>query len=222
MTPKHATVCGDVIIAAAGTYGNQFNNTFGTVSNCPSKSGGIDGKGGVYSTILLCAGPYVTSCQVSNGSYGFLVEKSNWTIEGFDVVSSGPAAFMATCNGGWPCNAGTHTIAYVAFINDIALNAQQGFTPTDSGSTHGSTGQGVDEVAVVGSIAYNLSRGLVFPLAALIALDRRITTILRERMSSSRAIFPGITGPSAPSLRMSKASSLTHGTRTPTQGKAQS
>ena len=51
-TPNHAVNCGDVIIAAAGIYPVQPN--WGTVSNCPSTSGGIDGKGGVYFASVLC------------------------------------------------------------------------------------------------------------------------------------------------------------------------
>ena len=29
---------------------------------------GIDGKGGIYFAVLLCAGPYVTSCAVNGGA----------------------------------------------------------------------------------------------------------------------------------------------------------
>src|SRR5277367_777400 len=52
-TPNHKVVCGDVIIAAPGAYNsNSFDSLshgsslYGTVANCPSKSGGIDGTGG--------------------------------------------------------------------------------------------------------------------------------------------------------------------------------
>ena len=58
-TPKHAVNCGDVLIAAPGAYNSdQFGaNNWGTVSACPSTTGGIDGKGGVYFAVLLCGGP---------------------------------------------------------------------------------------------------------------------------------------------------------------------
>src|ERR1700723_802852 len=39
-TPNHAVVCGDVIVAAAGNYASMSH--WGTVSACPSTSGGID------------------------------------------------------------------------------------------------------------------------------------------------------------------------------------
>ena len=87
--PRHNVVCGDVIIAAPGSYAAEYSefgpNTWGTVSNCPSTSGGIDGKGGIYFATLLCAGPYVTSCSVNGGAYRAVrVDKSNWAVEGFD------------------------------------------------------------------------------------------------------------------------------------------
>ena len=44
-TPNHAVNCGDVIIAAPGTYNGNFSS-WGKVSSCPSTSGGIDGTGG--------------------------------------------------------------------------------------------------------------------------------------------------------------------------------
>jgi hypothetical protein len=47
-TPNHNVVCGDVIIAAPGTYSSgQFGGNWGSVSNCPSTTGGIDGAGGI-------------------------------------------------------------------------------------------------------------------------------------------------------------------------------
>ena len=63
-TPNHAVNCGDVIIAAAGSY-RTFQGTWGTVSNCPSTSGGIDGTGGVYFATLLCGGSYVGACYIT-------------------------------------------------------------------------------------------------------------------------------------------------------------
>ena len=53
-TPNHAVVCGDVIIAAAGSY-SGFSNNVGAVSNCPSSTGGIDGTGGIYFAVVRAA-----------------------------------------------------------------------------------------------------------------------------------------------------------------------
>ena len=70
-TPNHAVNCGDVIIAAAGTYSRgQFGDNFGIVSNCPSTSGGIDGTGGVYFAVLLCGGPDLMSCNITTAGGG--------------------------------------------------------------------------------------------------------------------------------------------------------
>src|SRR5579871_2431601 len=94
-TPNHALQCGDVIIAAAGSYGQWIFgvNSWGAVSNCPSTSGGIDGKGGIYFATLLCAGPYVTSCAVNGGAFeAFRVSQSNWAVEGFSATQNSTGA----------------------------------------------------------------------------------------------------------------------------------
>ena len=120
-TPRHAVECGDVIIAAAGSYArNQFGtNSWGEVSNCPSTRGGIDGRGGVYFAALLCAGPDITSCSVDGGRYEAVrVDASNWAIEGFiatQASTGNSACFSATSE----TNA---TLHHIAFINDIAIN----------------------------------------------------------------------------------------------------
>jgi hypothetical protein len=150
-TPNHAVVCGDVIIAAAGAYTSQFGvNEWGTVSGCPSSSGGLTASpGGIYFATLLCAGPTITSCQVGSTSYAsepFRVGASNWAIEGFS------ASMKPTVTG--DCFHGTSDIAsathHIAFINDIASNCgDSGFGTSFYGSV------GLDQSAVVGAISYN-------------------------------------------------------------------
>jgi len=163
-TPDHAVDCGDVIIAAAGSYTNQFNQNWGTVSNCPSTGGGIDGKGGIYFATLLCAGPDLEACQVNSGAnnYGFDIEQeSNWAVEGFKVTTDGAdtgdavtPAFDGACGGNkGPCNGVYH---HFAFINDIAYNSGDGFGP----SGYDQQGKyGVDYLAIVGDIAQNSAQG---------------------------------------------------------------
>ncbi len=163
-TPNHAVDCGDVIIAAAGSYTNQFNQSWGTVSNCPSASGGIDGKGGIYFAALLCAGPDLEACQVNAGAnnYGFDIEQeSNWAVEGFKATTDGTdtgdavtPAFDGACGGNkGPCNGVYH---HFAFINDIAYNSGDGFGP----SGYDQQGKyGVDYLAIVGDIAQNSAQG---------------------------------------------------------------
>jgi hypothetical protein len=70
-TPHHNVNCGDVILVEPGNYilGKYITafgaNNWGTVANCPSRSGGIDGTGGIYFAIVLCVGPYLGACTVS-------------------------------------------------------------------------------------------------------------------------------------------------------------
>jgi hypothetical protein len=143
--------CGDVIIAAAGTYSaGQFGvGSWGTVGSCPSSSGGIGGAGGIYFATVLCAGPKLTSCNVNGGSNeAFRIDQSNWAAEGFYGTQ------LASANGG--CYSATSetaaTLHHIAFINDVAVNcALAGF---DSYSWNGLTG-GVDQQAVVGTITFN-------------------------------------------------------------------
>jgi hypothetical protein len=155
-TPSHNVVCGDVIIAAAGSYNAGYGYSFGTVSNCSSTSGGIDGTGGIYFAVLLCSGSDLEACVVTggNGSTGaFAVSKNNWAIEGFKCKGGGAnRCFMA--------NAPNQTIVihHIAFINNIAYNSAQGFGMNDCpGGTcnHNVPGDGTDYWAVVGNIAQN-------------------------------------------------------------------
>ncbi len=150
-TPNHAVVCGDVIVVAAGSYtSGQFGvGSWGTVSGCPSTTGGLHGTGGIYFATVLCAGPTITSCAVNGESNeAFRVDASNWAVEGFSGTQ------LASANGGCfsATSETTTTLHHIAFINDIAANcALAGF---DSYSYHGQTG-GVDQQAVVGTIAFN-------------------------------------------------------------------
>jgi hypothetical protein len=155
-TPNHNVVCGDVIIAAAGSYRADYGLQFGTVSNCPSTSGGIDGAGGIYFATLLCGGSDLEACPVSGNQVGqalFNVTKSNWAIEGFKCGGSGTnRCFMADAPNQ------TTVIHHIAFINNIAYNSALGFGMNDCpGGTcnHNVPGDGTDYWAVVGNIAQN-------------------------------------------------------------------
>ena len=165
-TPNHAVKCGDVIIAAAGAYtaANYGTNHWGAVSNCPSTSGGIDGAGGVYFAVVLCAGS-LGACTVNGGSAeAFRVDQSNWAVEGFQGTQN------PTGNSG--CFIGTSetsgaTRHHIAFINDMAVNCDsQGFA-TYSWTSPAS---GVDQTAVVGAITYNASPSTGSPCASGISI----------------------------------------------------
>ena len=146
-SPAHAgLVCGDVIIAATGNYtanGGGFNVE--AVSNCPSTTGGIDGTGGIYFVTVLCAGNPGT-CTTS-GSID--VTQSNWAVEGFEDQNYAGKCFYLDATA-----SGTTRIGYVAFINDISNNCDDGYTTGDAALNHDVPGNGGDEFAVVGSIVY--------------------------------------------------------------------
>jgi hypothetical protein len=157
-TPRHNVNCGDVIIALAGSYSKSFGaNNWGAVSNCPSTSGGIDGAGGVYFAIVLCAGPYVTSCPISAGdAEAARIDASNWAMEGFWGTSHGQACFSATSES-------ATTLHHIAFINVIGSNCQNAAVDTYSWTNGGCSPPytscgGVDQQAIVGAIAWNAAQ----------------------------------------------------------------
>ena len=157
-TPNHAVKCGDVIVAAPGAYGTSMY--FGAVSNCPSTSGGIDGNGGVYFAVLLCGGSGLGAsdgCAItkSAGRAAVEIQSNNWAVEGWTVNGGGVsmAAFEV-----YACNAVVH---HVAFINDIAFNALQGYDTNDCGKSGGPNTYGGDYFAVVGSIAQNAAQDAI-------------------------------------------------------------
>jgi hypothetical protein len=163
-TPHHNVYCGDLILVEPGnymlgTYITPFGaNNWGTVSNCPSSTGGIDGMGGIYFAVVLCAGPYLGACTVSGApstenptvnNEAFRVDQSNWAVEGF-VTTQSPSASTGCMIATSESNT---VIAFVAFVNNIASTCG-----VDGFGTYGWTAAGgVDQSAVVGAIAYNAS-----------------------------------------------------------------
>ncbi len=149
-TPHHPVRCGDVVVAAPGIYKkhNFGTNSWGPVSDCPSGSGGIDGRGGVYFATLLCAGPDITGCYVDGGKYeAFRVDASNWAVEGFSATqdeTANSACYSATSET-------NDTLHHIAFVNDIASNCHYSGFNTYSWTSPG----GVDQTAIVGAISYN-------------------------------------------------------------------
>jgi hypothetical protein len=154
---NHNVNCGDVVIAAAGSYPQQGPS--GVVSNCPSTMGGIDGKGGIYFAVVLCGGASVGDCQLTtklpvNGiTDAVFINSSNWAMEGFYCNPS-----LAAGAGGVPkgrcyeSNANGVILHHIAFINDISANSLQAADTDDNGQTGA---VGVDYFAVVGMIAQN-------------------------------------------------------------------
>ena len=155
-TANHAVNCGDVIIAAAGSYNTHLPQAnFGTVTNCPSKSGGIDGTGGIYFATLLCGGTYVGACTITQPGKIAFEPTSNWAIEGWQIsgIGANSTAFMP-----YACTNGI-VLHHIAFINDISFNLGQAYGTNDCGmSGPGKTSPGSDYVAVIGNIAQNAAQ----------------------------------------------------------------
>jgi hypothetical protein len=143
-SPNHGSiVCGDVIVAAPGTYNTSYLQVYRTPSNCPSTSGGIDGAGGIYAAIILCDGG-VGACNASGtaNTRSFNFRASFWAVEGWQITNPGDGvAFAQDCLS----NTLHH---HLFFINNIAHDTGAGY----SFGMCGGTGSW-DYVAVVGSIA---------------------------------------------------------------------
>ena len=162
-TANHAVVCGDVIIAAAGSYntrrvllGNNGGRAVSTVSNCPSTSGGIDGKGGIYFAVILCGGSDLEACKVNYTCTGagcravFDSTASNWAIEGFKVTTSDAANDM--CFESNAIATLSTVLHHFAAINNICYSSGQGFASNDNGNGGGTPAPGTDYMAAVGNI----------------------------------------------------------------------
>jgi hypothetical protein len=160
LTPNHPIVCGDIILAqGSGSYDfNNFVDTFGTNSNCPSTTGGIDGAGGIYFSALLCAGSSVGSCQIIqpvcnnvNSNQGMRIQTDNWAIEGWGISMGYDASI--SCDGwGISINTSNNTGIrhHFAMINNIVWKNAVGITQNNN-NANGGAGFGEDYWAIVGN-----------------------------------------------------------------------
>jgi len=135
LTPNHAVNGADILWASAGTYAqaNYEQGNWGTVGTCCA--------------IVRCATFDACKISVTGTNFGFYVDKSNWSVQGWEVTttSSGFTAFAAAPNSVTPTN-----IHHVIFANDVCNGAGGGCFSAFNQSTHS-----VDYVAFVGNIAYN-------------------------------------------------------------------
>lgn len=160
-TPNHSVVCGDVIVAAAGTY-RAFNTRIGTPRNCPSTSGGIDGTGGIWAAVVLCGGSSVGDCFINDstiGTIGFDIapkssDTGNWAFEGWQVSTSSSSSSTSQAFFADARNETKFTVHHVMVINDIVAGNSVGI---DAGSNEPASnpGKSWDYLAVVGSIIQN-------------------------------------------------------------------
>ena len=79
------------------------------------------------------------------------ITASNWAIEGWAATGNGTKARAFQAYG---AATGTTILHHIAFINDIALNSAAAFGTDDGALNHNVPGNGIDEFAVVGDIAY--------------------------------------------------------------------
>lgn len=164
-SPNHRVVCGDAIIASAGTYNNgQFSGTWGAVNNCPSSSGGIDGSGGIYFAVLLCGATDLMGCRITNGKDAAAVElyggAHNWAVEGFVIPNViGYNGFQVRIVS-YDCNT-YYSSHHIAFINNVVYNSQQAIGLNDCGKARGSHPPAADYLAAVGNIAQNAAQNSI-------------------------------------------------------------
>ena len=141
LTPYHALNCGDVILAAAGTYSpaNFTYNKWGKVT-CPA---------GNNVAWLKCV--IFDACKVSGGGSfpsGMSVSASYWGVQGWEATATAQSA----CFNAFP-PAPTVQLHHIIFANDVANGCySSGFTVGNNQDV------GVDYFVVVGSIAYNAAQ----------------------------------------------------------------
>ena len=141
-TPSHAVNCGDVIIAASGLIWRHSKALGDRSAHCPSTSGGLIGRtGGVYFATLLCGGTSVGDCYVTTGANdsgnteNFMVQASNWAIEGWYVNSSLASGGLASHMGARLKLTAVqpHICIILLFINDISADNLQAADTNDCG-----------------------------------------------------------------------------------------
>ena len=144
LSPNHKVNCGDVIVAAAGSYNASefYTGKWGTV-NCPANNNVAWLKCGTFDTCKI----YTTQNQ------GMWVDESYWGVQGWEVTTSGSDTY-GTCFLVTPRYSNPVEIHHIVFANDIANGcAQNGFGASNRGSA------GVDYLAILGSIVYNAAQG---------------------------------------------------------------
>jgi hypothetical protein len=143
LTPNHALSCGDVILAAAGTYAysNFGAGNWGTVT-CSSP--------GV--AWLKCA--TFDACVISAGNNAAMdVTSSYWGVQGWQLGNSATTTNGADClDVNPPFGSGT-TIHHIIIANNVISGCGANGINSFNFAT-GSTGYGVDYLAIVGNWVY--------------------------------------------------------------------
>lgn len=176
-TPNHAIVCGDVIIAAAGTYNGDMA-TWGAVSNCPSTTGGIDGAGGIYAAVLLCGasdlgtGGCIINCATAACNAGHVgsggrsgtsaamnINSNYWAIEGWNINGNGAGHRGIQIDS---CFTTSTVIHHIISINNVIHNAGQAFDSDDCGYGFSPTDtNGGDYFAALGMLVQSAAQDTI-------------------------------------------------------------
>ena len=144
LTPNHALNCGDVILAADGTYdeANFRPGNWGTVT-CAANNN---------VAWLKCAA--FDTCKINIATAGhdaMTVTQSYWGVQGWEVTAS--TVSTNQCFEAYPPDY-VHTIHHIIFANDIANGCGDGGFTTGASASN----VGVDYLAIVGNIAYNAAQ----------------------------------------------------------------
>jgi hypothetical protein len=141
-SPKHSLNCGDVIIAASGTYSaTDFSaGKWGSVT-CPAAN-----------NVAWLECETFDTCKISSTtSDGMWVDASYWGVQGWENTTSKyiyGACFHAGPSGG-------STVHHIIFANDVANGCMGGGFNAYNASTSAS----VDYITYVGNVAYNAAQG---------------------------------------------------------------
>ena len=158
-TPSHiGLVCGDVIVAAPGSYSSSGYDISDSPSGCPSTSGGIDGNGGVEFVTLVCGGTDLgtagSGCYLpmenGAGNVGIDITANHWAVEGWTCKGGGAST---RCFQTDTCSS---KVSYQAFVNDVAYDAADGVNTNGGCGPQGTTG--ADYWAAIGDIAQNAAQ----------------------------------------------------------------
>ena len=153
-TSVHNLNCGDaVIVAPSLSYtSTHFPGGFGTQSNCPSTTGGIDGAGGINHAIFICGGSDLEACLITlSGDFTDSDPgESNLAFEGFKVNANGHR-FLAPKN----CQHTGSPSHHWASINNVVYNAAQAAGMNDCGDA---LAESIDYWAIVGTVAQNAAQ----------------------------------------------------------------
>jgi hypothetical protein len=142
VSPKHSLNCGDIIIAASGSYSAA---SFGA-----GRWGAVTCPAGNNVAWLQCE--TFDTCKISSTtSDGMWLDASYWGVQGWEVTTSKyiyGACFHAGPSGG-------STVHHIIFANDVANGCMGG----GFNSYNASTSASVDYIVYVGNVAYNAAAG---------------------------------------------------------------